>query len=220
MSRGKDGALEHFVSKEPFEPYSVETLTPAPLLGAGNRLDLVFVGEGPGADEDAQGEPFVGAAGKLLNDLLQSAGLSRSEVYIANVIKCRPPNNRDPEPDEVDTCKPFLLQQIRIINPTLVCTLGKWATETILERKVGITKIRGHAIRLKDFVVFPLLHPAAALHQGGLLEPLREDFQKLKAYLEKAKAQSTDQPPTPCSTPEHPQQAPQVQQVQMDLFGS
>lgn len=189
------------------------------VFGTGNpRATIMFVGEAPGFHEDRQGEPFVGAAGKLLNDLLQSAGLSRSEIYIANVIKCRPPNNRDPEPDEVDTCKPFLLQQIQMIGPKLVCTLGKWATETILERKVGITKIRGSVIRLKDFVVFPLLHPAAALHQGGMLEPLREDFQKLKAYLD----QASTLPPEPATAaaPSGPERPQQVQQVQMDLFGS
>src|SRR5579884_2954226 len=154
------------------------------VFGVGNpHAEIMFIGEGPGFHEDRQGEPFVGAAGKLLNELLGSAGLSRSDIYIANVVKCRPPNNRDPEPDEVETCKPFLQQQIEMIKPKLLCTLGRWATETILERKVGITKIRGTMIRHKEWSVFPLLHPAAALHQGSLLEPLREDFQKLKALL-------------------------------------
>jgi DNA polymerase len=187
------------------------------VFGTGNpHATIMFVGEAPGFHEDRQGEPFVGAAGKLLNDLLQSAGLSRSEIYIANVIKCRPPNNRDPEPDEVDTCKPFLLQQIQMINPKLVCTLGNWATQTLLGRKVGITKVRGQAFHLKDFVIFPMLHPAAAIHQGGLLDPLREDFRKLKAYLDKASAAPvTPSPaPVPAPAPEPPQQ------IQMDLFGS
>lgn len=156
------------------------------VFGVGNpHASIMFVGEAPGFNEDQQGEPFVGAAGKLLNDLLQSAGLSRSEIYIANVIKCRPPNNRDPEPDEVETCKPFLMQQIALIKPKLVCTLGNWATQTLMERKVGITKVRGQAFYLKDFVMFPLFHPAAALHQGNLLPSLKEDFKKLKEYLEK-----------------------------------
>jgi uracil-DNA glycosylase len=186
------------------------------VFGVGNpHASIVFIGEGPGFYEDQQGEPFVGAAGKLLNELLQSAGLSRSEIYIANVIKCRPPNNRDPEPDEVETCKPFLVQQIECIQPKVLCTLGRWATETILERKVGITKIRGHAIRHKNFIVFPLLHPAAALHQGSLMDPLREDFKKLKAYLDGAGAESELDPP-PAS--EHPLASAQIQQVQMDLF--
>ncbi|MEW6544387.1 MAG: uracil-DNA glycosylase [Nitrospirota bacterium] len=181
------------------------------VFGVGNpQAGIMFVGEGPGFYEDQQGEPFVGAAGKLLNELLQSAGLSRSEIYIANVIKCRPPNNRDPEPDEVETCKPFLMEQIRFIGPKLVCTLGNWATQTILGKRVGITKVRGHAIRLPEFTVFPLLHPAAALHQGNLREPLIEDFRKLKAYLHQLNA------PTPAAAP---QPAPEPQPAQMDLFG-
>jgi DNA polymerase len=156
------------------------------VFGVGNpHASIMFVGEAPGFKEDQKGEPFVGAAGKLLNDLLQSAHLSRDQIYIANVIKCRPPNNRNPERDEVDTCKPFLLEQIRIIRPKLVCTLGNWATHTLLERKVGITKVKAQAFDLKEFVLFPLLHPAAALHQGGLLPTLKEDFRKLKEYLDR-----------------------------------
>jgi uracil-DNA glycosylase family 4 len=185
------------------------------VFGVGNpTASVMFVGEAPGFYEDQQGEPFVGAAGKLLNELLQSAGLSRSEIYIANVIKCRPPNNRDPEPDEVETCKPFLLQQIALIKPKLVCTLGNWATQTILEKKVGITKVRGSAFRLKDFVVFPLLHPAAALHQGNLRPLLEEDFRKLKAYLDRLDNPAVPESPSPAS-PSDRQKPPQSQ---MDLF--
>ncbi|MGH7206083.1 MAG: uracil-DNA glycosylase [Nitrospiraceae bacterium] len=190
------------------------------VFGVGNpQATVMFVGEAPGFYEDKQGEPFVGAAGKLLNELLQSAGLARSEIYIANVIKCRPPDNRDPELDEVETCKPFLLQQIELIKPKVVCTLGRWATETLLGRKVGITKIRGHAIRHTDFVIFPMLHPAAALHQGGLMEPLREDFQKLKAFLDQPDVETT---PTEriSLTPLSELEPTPVQQTQMDLFGS
>jgi len=189
------------------------------VFGVGNpHASVMFVGEAPGFHEDRQGEPFVGAAGKLLNDLLQSAGLSRSDIYIANVIKCRPPNNRDPEPDEVETCKPFLMQQIAMIRPKLVCTLGNWATQTLLERKVGITKVRGQAFYLKDFVLFPLLHPAAALHQGSMLEPLRGDFKKLREFLDRqAKpvipAEATTTPEAPTLQIDPPQPA------QMELFG-
>jgi len=190
------------------------------VFGVGNpHATIMFVGEAPGFYEDKQGEPFVGAAGKLLNELLQSAGLARSEIYIANVIKCRPPNNRDPEPDEVETCKPFLLQQIELIKPKVVCTLGRWATETLLGRKVGITKIRGHAIRQMDIVIFPMLHPAAALHQGGLMDPLREDFQKLKTFLDHPPVETTSSRPPSPATPSEPPQTP-AQQTQMDLFGS
>ncbi|HET8580172.1 MAG TPA: uracil-DNA glycosylase [Nitrospiraceae bacterium] len=190
------------------------------VFGVGNpHATIMFVGEAPGYYEDKQGEPFVGAAGKLLNELLQSAGLSRSEIYIANVIKCRPPDNRDPELDEVETCKPFLLQQIELIKPKVVCTLGRWATETLLGRKVGITKIRGHAIRHTDFVIFPMLHPAAALHQGSLLEPLREDFQKLKAFLDQPAVETTPPEAISLAQPSELHQTP-AQQTQMDLFGS
>lgn len=188
------------------------------VFGVGNpKASIMFVGEAPGFHEDKQGEPFVGAAGKLLTDLLQSAGLSRAEVYIANVIKCRPPNNRDPEQDEVEICKPFLMQQIEMIQPKLVCTLGNWATQTILEKKVGITKVRGQAFRQERFVVFPLLHPAAALHQGNLLEPLRQDFKKLKEYLDRMTAPPEASPAPLASS--HPT-PPEPSQVQMDLFGA
>ncbi len=189
------------------------------VFGVGNpHASIMFVGEAPGFNEDQKGEPFVGAAGKLLNDLLTSAGLSRDQIYIANVIKCRPPNNRDPEPDEVETCKPFLMQQIQMIRPKLVCTLGNWATQTLLERKVGITKVKAQAFYMKDFVIFPLLHPAAALHQGNLLDTLKDDFKKLKAFLDKNSKPAepigaTDAPAAPVLNIE-PQQP-----SQMDLFG-
>ncbi len=189
------------------------------VFGVGNpHASIMFVGEAPGFNEDQKGEPFVGAAGKLLNDLLASAGLSRDQIYIANVIKCRPPNNRDPEPDEVETCKPFLMQQIQLIKPKLVCTLGNWATQTLLERKVGITKVKAQAFYMKDFVLFPLLHPAAALHQGNLLPTLKEDFKKLKEFLNKntKPAEPTSSAPTP-TAPVLNIESPQP--AQMDLFG-
>lgn len=186
------------------------------VFGTGNpHATIMFVGEAPGFHEDRQGEPFVGAAGKLLTELLLSAGLSRSEVYIANVIKCRPPNNRDPEPDEVDTCKPFLLQQIELIKPKVVCTLGNFATQTLLGKKVGITKVRGQAFRQDNFVVFPLLHPAASLHQGSLQEPLREDFRKLKDFLDQLNR--VESAPIASLPPDERAERPQVQ---MDLFGA
>ena len=171
------------------------------VFGTGNpQASIMFVGEAPGFYEDKQGIPFVGAAGKLLNELLESAGLSRDDIYIANVIKCRPPDNRDPLPDEVETCKPFLFQQIELIKPKVVCTLGNFAMQTLLGKKIGIMKMRGQAFQVQDFFVFPMLHPAAALHQGNLNEPLREDFRKLKTFL--------DRQPTPTTPIE-----------QMNLFG-
>jgi DNA polymerase len=171
------------------------------VFGTGNpHAQIMFVGEAPGFYEDKQGEPFVGAAGRLLNELLEGVGLSRKDVYIANVIKCRPPDNRNPLPDEVDTCKPFLFQQIELIKPKVVCTLGNFAMQTLLGKKVGIMKVRGQAFQVQDFFVFPMLHPAAALHQGNLNEPLREDFRKLKEFLER-------------------RQEPASQTEQMNLFG-
>ena len=193
------------------------------VFGTGNpQADIMFVGEAPGFYEDRQGEPFVGAAGKLLTELLQSVGLSRSDIFIANVIKCRPPNNRDPLPDEIDTCKPFLLQQIKFIQPKLVCTLGNFATQTLLEKKVGITKVRGQVMQMPDFIVFPLLHPAAALHQGNLRGPLMEDFQKLKSVLDKMTQTPTlaneASPPSPSSSQPSDNDTPSTPPIQMTLF--
>ena len=167
----------------------------------------MFVGEAPGFHEDKQGVPFVGAAGKLLTELLESVGLSRSQIYIANVIKCRPPQNRDPAPDEVETCKPFLLQQIQLIKPHLVCSMGNFATQTLLERKVGITKVHGQPFQLSEFRLFPLFHPAAALHNERLRPQLQEDFQKLKRLLD-AMAIPRQEPSVQAS----------AQPEQMDLF--
>jgi DNA polymerase len=189
------------------------------VFGTGNpQASIMFVGEAPGFYEDREGEPFVGAAGKLLTELLRSIGLERSDIYIANVIKCRPPNNRDPLPDEIDTCKPFLLQQIALIQPKLVCTLGNFATQTLLERKVGITKVRGQVIQLENFVVFPLLHPAAALHQGNLRVPLKEDFQKLKAVLEQMSKTPTSSPSTLSTSKAPSKETPADPPTQMNLF--
>jgi DNA polymerase len=155
------------------------------VFGAGNeKAEIVFVGEAPGYYEDKEGKPFVGQAGKLLDKLLDSIGLKREDVYIANVLKCRPPENRNPLPQEIETCKPYLFKQIEIIKPRVVCTLGNFATQTILEKKIGITKVRGEPVPVRNFFVFPLFHPAAALHQNWVLEPLREDFRKLKEFVD------------------------------------
>ena len=178
------------------------------VFGSGNPdASIMFVGEAPGFHEDKQGVPFVGAAGKLLTELLESVGLSRSQIYIANVIKCRPPQNRDPEPDEVETCKPFLFQQIQLIKPHLVCSMGNFATQTLLGRKVGITKVHGQPFQLKDFRLFPLFHPAAALHNDRLRPQLQEDFQKLKRLLDEMAA-----------PPQEPAVQTSAKPVQMDLF--
>lgn len=157
------------------------------VFGSGSpEAALMFVGEAPGFHEDRQGLPFVGAAGKLLDELLAGIGLRREQVYIANVIKCRPPENRNPTPEEVETCKPYLMRQIEIIAPRVVATMGNYATQVITGKKVGITRLRATPLQVGAFSVFPLYHPAAALHRGDLLQPLRDDFQALKRFLETA----------------------------------
>jgi len=125
--------------------------------------DLMFIGEGPGADEDERGEPFVGRAGRKLDDMIASIGLERSQVYIANVVKCRPPRNRDPEPDEIETCSPFLLRQIEAVRPRVIVTLGSPATKTLLQTTTGITKLRGNWHEFRGIPVMPTFHPAYLL---------------------------------------------------------
>jgi uracil-DNA glycosylase len=134
------------------------------VFGVGDpHAALMFIGEGPGADEDAQGEPFVGRAGKKLDEMIQSIGLTREAVYIANVVKCRPPNNREPEPDEVETCSPFLFAQIAAIRPKVIVTLGSPATRTVLGTRVGITRLRGQWHEYSGIPVRPTFHPAYLL---------------------------------------------------------
>jgi DNA polymerase len=143
----------------------------------------MFVGEAPGYNEDREGEPFVGAAGQLLSRLLGDIGLSRSDVYIANVLKCRPPENRDPTAEEIETCKPYLLQQIEIISPRIVGALGNFATRVLTGKRTGVTKLRGEPVQVGNFFVLPMLHPAAALHRGSLRSSVEEDFRCLKDLL-------------------------------------
>jgi uracil-DNA glycosylase family 4 len=134
------------------------------VFGVGNpNARLMFVGEGPGADEDERGEPFVGRAGKKLDEMIAALGLDRSQVYIANIVKCRPPGNRDPERDEVATCSPFLFRQIEVIAPRVIVTLGSPATKTLLDTKVGITKLRGEWHEFRGVPVMPTFHPAYLL---------------------------------------------------------
>lgn len=155
------------------------------VVGDGSlSADTLFVGEAPGFYEDREGKPFVGAAGQLLERLLKSIGLSRADVYIANILKCRPPQNRDPLPEEIEACKPFLLRQIDIIKPKVICTLGNFATRLILDKNVNISQVRGKKIVHGNLLVFPIFHPAAALHATTNLSSLEEDFQKLKLALE------------------------------------
>jgi DNA polymerase len=155
------------------------------VCGSGNaQAAIMFVGEAPGYYEDKEGIPFVGAAGKLLDRLLQEIGLQRAEIFIANVVKCRPPQNRDPHPEEVEACQPYLWHQIELIKPRVICTLGNFATQLLLGRKVGITKVRGQHFQMQNYFVFPMLHPAAALHREQFQAAVREDFQRLHAFLD------------------------------------
>ena len=158
------------------------------VYGVGDpNADLMFIGEAPGFHEDKQGEPFVGAAGQLLNQLLSEIEVPREAVYINNVILCRPPGNRDPLPDELDACKPWLDERIAIIDPAVVVTLGNWATRYILGRQVSISRVRGQRFPWNGRTVIPTFHPAAVLHGGGQassqMTALREDFREIRAAL-------------------------------------
>jgi DNA polymerase len=158
------------------------------VFGAGNAdAELMFVGEAPGAEEDRQGLPFVGRAGQLLNQLLEEIGLSREDVFIANVLKSRPPGNRDPQPGEIAACEPYLFEQVRLIEPRVVCTLGNFATKLLTGSQVGITKVRGvpqmHELGGRPVRLLPLFHPAAALRTPAVKEVLRGDFATIPELL-------------------------------------
>jgi len=198
-----------------------ETRTKA-VFGAGNAdADLMFVGEAPGADEDRQGLPFVGRAGQLLNQMLEEIGLSREGVFIANVLKSRPPGNRDPQSLEIEACRPYLFEQIRLIEPTVICTLGNFATKLLSGNPAGITKVRGapqvHELGGRTVFLLPLFHPAAALRTPAVKETLRQDFATLPDLLAMG-------PPVPAEEPvEEPAEdaapVPQPSDDQLDIFG-
>jgi DNA polymerase len=158
------------------------------VFGVGNPgADLMFIGEAPGFHEDKQGEPFVGAAGQLLTTLLGEIGLRREDVMIVNVIKCRPPGNRDPLPDEIESCAPYLREQIRFVDPRIIVTLGNFATRFILDRPVGISRVRGERFHVDGRIVVPTFHPAAILRGGGAasqqMAAVRADFQEIARAL-------------------------------------
>jgi uracil-DNA glycosylase family 4 len=178
-----------------------ETRTKA-VFGAGNAdADLMFVGEAPGAEEDRQGLPFVGRAGQLLNELLVEIGLSREEVFICNVLKSRPPGNRDPLPAEISACEPYLFEQVRLIQPRVVCTLGNFATKLLTGSPTGITRVRGtpqtHQLGGRTVHLLPLFHPAAALRTPAVKEQLRADFATIPALLAEGEEEETSSPPPP-----------------------
>jgi uracil-DNA glycosylase len=163
------------------------------VYGVGNpNADVMFIGEGPGFHEDKQGEPFVGAAGQLLNKMLGEIGLHRNDVYIGNVVKCRPPGNRDPLPDEIEACTPWLVEQVSLIQPGIVVTLGNFATRFVLNRQVAISRVRGQRFPWHGRTVIPTFHPAAILHGGGessrQFQLLREDFSMIRMALEEHEA--------------------------------
>jgi uracil-DNA glycosylase len=194
------------------------------VFGAGNAdADLMFVGEAPGAEEDRQGLPFVGRAGQLLNQLLEEIGLARDDVFIANVLKSRPPGNRDPQPDEIAACEPYLFEQVRLIEPKVVCTLGNFATKLLTGSPVGITKVRGtpqlHKLGGRSVFLLPLLHPAAALRTPAMKETLRGDFATIPGLL-------AGPPPEPVPSAEEIAEAeaeggstPPPPADQLDMFG-
>ena len=179
------------------------------VFGAGNPdADLLFVGEAPGFHEDQNGIPFVGQAGKLLDRLLAGIGLERSDVYIANVLKCRPPQNRDPQPDEIGSCEPHLFRQIELIQPKLVATLGNFATKLLSGKPVGITRVHGQEQQVtlggNNVVLYPLYHPAAALYTPSMLKVLEQDFARIPALIERSGA----------ATPLAPWEAPAMEPAQ------
>jgi DNA polymerase len=157
------------------------------VFGVGDEsAPLMFVGEGPGAEEDRQGIPFVGRAGQLLTRLIEGIGFGRDHVYIANVVKCRPPGNRDPQPAEIDACRPYLEAQLAFVAPRVVVTLGNFATKLLLDTKEGITKLRGREFPFGGAVLVPTFHPAAVLRGGGVaLAQIRADFVVIKRALER-----------------------------------
>lgn len=183
------------------------------VLGAGDpAADLMFVGEAPGYHEDQRGVPFVGAAGKLLSQMLAGIGLEREQVFIANVLKCRPPDNRDPRPEEVASCEPHLFRQIGLIAPLLVCTLGNFATKLLSGRPDGISRVHGCELPIRvagrEVMLYPLFHPAAALYARATMGTLEEDFARIPALMEQVRARGGDRPPAPGAPDSGPDPAP------------
>ncbi len=159
------------------------------VFGVGSpHARLMFVGEGPGRDEDLQGEPFVGRAGQLLTKMIEAMGYRREEVYIGNIVKCRPPDNRYPEPEEVATCTPFLLKQIAAIGPKVIVTLGNLASQTLLQTKTGITSLRGRFHDLNGIPLMPTFHPAYLLRNPEMKKPCWEDLKQVMARLKELDA--------------------------------
>jgi DNA polymerase len=187
------------------------------VFGSGSpNADLMFVGEAPGFHEDQQGVPFVGQAGKLLDTLLGGIGLTRADVFVANVLKCRPPGNRDPLPEEIAACEPHLFRQIELIQPKLVATLGNFATKLLSGKPAGITRVHGYeqevTLGARTVLLYPIFHPAAALYTPSMLKVLEEDFARIPALLERALEE-----PEAAEQPEDTVE-PELESVQLGLF--
>jgi uracil-DNA glycosylase len=188
------------------------------VFGSGSpNAELMFVGEAPGFHEDQQGIPFVGQAGKLLDALLGGIGLTRADVFVANVLKCRPPGNRDPLPEEIASCEPHLFRQIELIQPKLVATLGNFATKLLSGKPAGITRVHGYeqevTLGARTVTLFPLYHPAAALYTPSMLKVLEEDFARIPALLERALEEPEPVEDDPARAAE-----PDPESVQLGLF--
>jgi DNA polymerase len=171
--------------------------------GEGNAdADIMFIGEGPGFYEDQQGRPFVGASGKFLDELIGSIGYDRRKVFIANVVKCRPPQNRDPQPDEIEACGTYLQEQIDIIDPKVIVTLGRHSMQRYFPGE-AISRVHGQPRRKDDRIVVPMYHPAAALHQGSLRKVIEADFAKLPDFLSRALGGGVTKPAPEAPIPAH-----------------
>jgi len=198
------------------------------VFGAGNAdADLLFVGEAPGRNEDEKGLPFVGQAGRLLDALLGEIGLARGDVFICNVLKCRPPGNRDPLPGEIENCRSYLRTQLELIEPRVVCTLGNFATKLLRDDPTGITRVHGQAevrevLGTRMVRMFPVHHPAAALYTPAMLETLRADFARLPELLAlpvpEQRVTDADPPPAPEPVPAEPVVEPAAEASQLGLF--
>src|SRR3954452_14017444 len=179
----------------------------------------MFVGEAPGAEEDRQGLPFVGRAGGLLAELLEGIGMTREDVWITNVLRCRPPGNRDPQPIEIESCKPYTYRQVELIEPRVIATLGNFATKLLTGSRTGITKVRAtvqvHEIGGRPVFLMPLLHPAAALRTPSLVDTLREDFAKLPELIARPRPDGAGQRPSAADLARKPVAAASDQ---LDLF--
>lgn len=189
------------------------------VFGSGSPdADLMFVGEAPGFHEDQQGVPFVGQAGKLLDKLLAGIGMTRADVFVANVLKCRPPGNRDPLPDEIAACEPHLFRQIELIEPKLVATLGNFATKLLSGSPTGITRVHGHpqevTLGTRTVTLYPIYHPAAALYTPSMLKVLEEDFARIPELLDRV----VDNPEPSAAEPAGSTDEPDPESVQLGLF--